>query len=151
MLQLHEGPLIPYGLFLWKERQNLKPFFVHHTEWPVVCISLVVSSSLFPLTCQHCQPSRSPKPFPSSSTIHIVCLQASPLTWPLVKPQRLRQGTDLGVSHQTCGVSAVWDHRTKFSIIHFTSKFLKPVVCVSQAQCGFEIKLQTGCYWQQGQ
>lgn len=70
-------------------------------QWPGVCIRLAVSYPLWALTYQHCQSSRSPKLFPSSPTTHIVCLQVWPLTWPLVKPHRLRQGANSEVSPQT--------------------------------------------------
>lgn len=39
----------------------------------------------------------------------------------------------------------------KSSVIQFITKFLKTDICISQAQCGSEIKLQPYYYWQQGQ
>lgn len=39
----------------------------------------------------------------------------------------------------------------KSFVLHFTTKFLKADIYISQAQGGSEIKLQQYYYWQQGQ
>ncbi|KAK4832850.1 hypothetical protein QYF61_025870 [Mycteria americana] len=91
-----------------------------HPNFPPLVLPIAFQFFSVPLDMPALSVQQEPKAVPKF-TYHPHCLfTSSPSDMASGQATEIEVGADSGVSPQTCGLSAVWDHRTKSSIIHFT-------------------------------